>query len=398
MLRDVRMLAGEIGPRGTGTPGEKAAANYVAGRLHSLNLRVERQAFQAVSSQNAFPLAICALALLAVALYPAPVGAIRVTAALLAASTAPLLWQTIRTSSNLLRPFLHKVPSGNVVARIEPRREPKTQAVILAHLDTNRCRLVWQSAGLRWLEPLTCLTFLMLGALGILYLAGAALASLPHSFWIERWIWPTSLIPAAYVVGMVITLRKDDRAEFSRGAHDNAASVAVALALGERISAQPLEHARVWLAFTGAEETDHAGLCALLGQYGAILRDAAFIGLEGLGSGELVYLTRQGLCNHYRPDPELLAMAKRVSARFPELDTHEAQMIMEDETGTLRRAGYRALCIAGRDPATGSLPYWHRAGDTADTVSAPFMERAARFLEALLNEFDSSKAHEEAVQ
>ncbi len=393
MISDVRVLAGEIGPRGTGTPGERAAADYVAGRLRSMNLPVERQAFQAVSSQNAFPLAICALALLAVVLYPAPVSAIRVAAAVMAASTAPLLWQTIRTSSNLLRPFLRKVPSGNVVTRIEPRSEPGTQAVILAHLDTNRCRLVWQSAGLRWLEPLTFLTFLMLGSLGLLYLAGAALADRAQFSWIERWIWASSLIPAAYVVGMVVTLRKDDRAEFSRGAHDNAASVAVALALSERLAARPPEHTRVWLAFTGAEETDHAGLYALLRLHGAALRDAAFIGLEGLGSGELVYLTRQGLCDRYRPDPELLATAKRVSARFPELDIRGGQMIMEDETGTLRRAGYRALCIAGRDPATGALPHWHSAGDTADTVSAPFMERAARFLEALLIELDLCQQH-----
>ena len=42
MLSHVRKLAGEIGPRGTGTPGEAAAADFVAGRISALGLPVER--------------------------------------------------------------------------------------------------------------------------------------------------------------------------------------------------------------------------------------------------------------------------------------------------------------------------------------------------------------------
>jgi len=388
MLRDVGVLAGEIGPRGTGTAEERAAADFVASRLGMLGLTVECESFRAVSSQNAFPLAISAVALLGVMLYPTGSAAARWIAALLTAAAAPLLWQTIRASSNPLRPFLPKVVSQNVVARIPSREEVRRHAVILAHLDTNRCRLVWQSSRIRSLEPLTWLTLAVLGFLGTLYLAGAVLAGQPQSLPFHRWLWPVSLAPAAYVVGMVITLVKDDRAEFSRGAHDNAASVAVALAVGERLVSRPPAHTQVWLAFTGAEETDHAGLYALLRRHRRSLRDAAFIGLEGLGSGDLVYLARQGLCDHYRSDPGLLALAERVAARFPALGAQPARMVMEDETGTLRRAGYRAICLAGRDPATGALPHWHSAGDTVDTVCDVFMERAARFLESLLQEWD----------
>ena len=70
MLSDVQVLAGEIGPRGTGTSAEETAADYVAGRLSTLELPVERQTFRSVASQNAFPLAIDLVALLAVAIYP----------------------------------------------------------------------------------------------------------------------------------------------------------------------------------------------------------------------------------------------------------------------------------------------------------------------------------------
>ncbi len=194
--------------------------------------------------------------------------------------------------------------------------------------------------------------------------------------------------PVGYVVGTLITLWKDDRVPFTPGAHDNAASVAVALEVAARLAAKPFEHTQVWLAFTGAEETDHAGLYALLRKHDPELRDAAFIGLEGLGSGELVYLTRQGVCAHYTPDPELLALVEGVAARRPELGARAAQMTGEDEVGTLRRSGYRALCIAGRDPGSGTLPHWHRPDDTADTVSGEFLERAADLVVALLEAVD----------
>ena len=382
MLSHVHTLAGEIGPRGTGTPGEAAAADFVAGRIAALGLPVERQTFRAVASQNEFPMGINLVALLAVAIYPLGGPLARWIGAALALSTAPLLWQTIRTSNNPLRPLLSQVTSRNVVTRVEPRGGLRQRVVILAHLDTNRCRTMWQSSTVRYLEPLAYLTLAVLASLGLLYLAGALLGG-------PAWVWWLSLLPAGYVAGTIVSLWQDDRTPYSCGAHDNAASVAVALEIGARLGAQPLDSTQVWLAFTGAEETDHAGLYALLRQHEPFLRRAAFIGLEGVGSGEIVYLTRQGLCAHYRPDPGLLALAARVAARHPELGVRAAQMTMEDEVGTLRRRGYRAICVAGRDPATGTLPHWHRADDTVDTVSAQVLERAADFVMALLEELDS---------
>lgn len=267
--------------------------------------------------------------------------------------------------------------------RVEPQGELRQRVVVLAHLDTNRCRTIWQSSTVRYLEPLAYLTLAILAVLGMLYLVGALLDG-------PGWVWWASLLPAGYVVGSIISLWQDDRTPYSCGANDNAASVAVALELGARLAAQPLDSTQVWLAFTGAEETDHAGLYALLREHDPVLRRAAFIGLEGVGGGEIVYLTRQGLCAHYRPDPGLLALAESVAARHTELGVHAAQMTMEDEVGTLRRRGYRALCVAGRDPATGTLPHWHRADDTVDTISVEMLERAASFVMALLEELDGS--------
>lgn len=381
LLDDVQHLAGTIGPRGTGTPGEAAAAEYVVQRLADLGLPVKRRTFLAVASQNAFPLAIALVALLAVIVYPLGGALTRWTAAALALLTPFLLWQAIVHSDSLLAPLLPHVTSRNVVTRLEPQGELRRRAVVLAHLDTNRCRLIWQSSTVRRLEPLTWLTLAILILLGTLYLAGALLGG-------PAWIWWLSLLPAGYQLGSLVTLWRDERTPFSPGAHDNAASVAVALGLGERLAAQPLQNTQVWLAFTGAEETDHAGLKTLLRDHDSALRGAAFIDMEGVGSGEIVYLTRQGLCLHYRPSPDLLALAEKVAGCRPDLDVHAAQMTVEDEVRTLREGGYRAICIAGRDPQTGTLPRWHRPDDTADTVSAQTLEQAAGFVMAMLQALD----------
>jgi acetylornithine deacetylase/succinyl-diaminopimelate desuccinylase-like protein len=157
----------------------------------------------------------------------------------------------------------------------------------------------------------------------MLYLLGALLYG-------PVWVWWVSLPLAGYIVGSMISLWQDDRTPFSHGAHDNAASVAVALEIGARLTAHHLKNTKVWLAFTGAEETDHTGLKMLLEKHDAVMRQASFIGLEGVGSGEIVYLEKQGLLSHYRPNPELLALAKDVAIHRPHLGVHSAHMTMED--------------------------------------------------------------------
>lgn len=380
LLADVRALAEGIGPRGTGTPAEAAASDYVAGRLGALGLPAERQAFRTVASQNVFPMTVDLLALLAVLIYPVSPPTSAWVAAGIGLATAPLLLRSILYSDSPFSPLLRRTRSQNIVARIQARRDPRQRLVLLAHLDTNRCRLAWQSSTVRYLEPLTWLT------LAVLFSIVGALLGAPI------WPWWASMFPAGYVLATVLTLWRDDRTPFSPGAHDNAASVAVVLNVAGTLSKEPLDHTEVWLAFTGAEETDHGGLETLLKDRRGEMKRAVFVDLEGVGSGEIVYLARQGLCSRYRPDPGLLALARRVASSRPEFLGAEVEMWMEDEVRTLRQHGCRAIEIAGRDPSTGSLPHWHRAGDTPDRVSETVMQRAADFVTALLRELDMASS------
>jgi hypothetical protein len=378
MLETVRHLAGTIGPRGTGTPAEAQAADYVSQRLAVMGINSTQHAFRTVPTQNAFPIAISLIAMLAAVIYPLGGVITHWLAALIALFAGWSLWQTIRNAFNPLWYFLPKVHSQNVEAVVPAKGEVRRKAVILAHLDTNRCRLLWQSLSVRTLTPMTWLTVAIPFGMALLYLIGAITGKM-------LWWW-LSLPFVAYQLGTLITLIRDDQAPFSPGAHDNAASVAVALDVAGRLIKKPLNNTETWFIFDGAEETDHAGVLDLLRRHGRELREAAFFGLEGLGSGEIVYLTREGVIAWYHPPPDLLDLAETVARNHPEFKFGPAQMVTEDDVRSLRVRGYRAIGIAGRDPETGILPHWHRPDDTPETVSEETMQRAADILCEMLKE------------
>ena len=382
LIDDVRYLSETIGPRGTGTSSEAAAAEFVGKRLNEYGYKPEIHVFKTVPSQNAFPIAISVLTLIAAAVFPLGVVVSNWLAVILSIGAGWSLWQTIRNDPiNPLTMALSKVPSQNVEVCVNPKGKVENRVVILAHLDSNRCRLVWQSLSVKSLGPMTWLTLAVPIGMGLLYLCGTITRNL-------LWWW-ISLPFVAYEIGAIITLIRDDRTPFSPGAHDNAASIAVAIEVAKRISNNPLNNTETWFVFDGAEETDHGGTIDFLRRHGGGLREAVFIGLEGLGSGEIVYLTRQGVCAYYRPHPSLLKLTQMVSADHPELDFRPAQMIAEDDVRTLSVRGYRAICFAGRDPETGILPRWHRIDDTYDSVSERTMLRASEILHAVLKEIDS---------
>jgi hypothetical protein len=377
----IQFLASSIGPRGTGMVGEKKAANYVSDCLMKWGIPLEQFSCTTIRSMNHYPLIINAMGLLAVILYPLDGSPTRWVAAILALLVAPFMGLTIRTSTNPLRIFLPKVNSPGVLGKIEPMGEVERQVVLLSHLDTNQCRLTWKPERLSGLEPLTYVTLVIQSTLGILYLVGVIIG--------QRWgIWTLSLVPSVYLLIMMITLILDDRTPYSPGANDNASSVGVVLDIAHDLSQQALIHTRVWLAFTGAEETDHFGLRSILKAHTQDLRPALFIDLEGVGAGNLVFVTRHGIGMHYLPDPELMNIAKKVSHNHREWGVRGKKMVMSEEVSTLTHLGYRAICIAGYDPLTHALPKWHQLDDIYENLDPVALLRAKQFTCSLLQTID----------
>lgn len=378
LLGHADALARGIGPRPTGREGEARAAAYVRERMDELSPTVEEERFRAVFDTNAFPLSAGLIHLLATAVYPwtTPTGWVAAGLAFLAAW---LLWRAITTADSPFRRFLPRVESRNVVARFASAEAPTRAVVVLSHLDSNRCRFTWCADRVRVNRAGAIGTLSAYALTGALYLIGAASGS--------AWPYLASLPIAAYGLSALILLLAELRRPYSAGANDNAASVAVNLELARRLSEDPLRKTEVRLAFTGAEEVDHRGIKHLLRTHPE-LRNADFLVLEGVGAGELRVLAREGLLVRYRPDPELLASAERVAAHHPEWVIAAGEAPLIDEVQTLRRLGCRALCLAGRDPATGTLPHWHTRKDIVENLSGETMARAAAFVWATLRELD----------
>lgn len=374
----VEVLAGAIGPRRTGSPGEARAAAYVRDQLKELGLPTEEQHFGAVSEMNWFPISAAILSLSGTVIYPWAAWTSWV-GFLLAGAAGPLLWWAITHADSPIRQLLPQVRSQNALAQIAPRGTVERRAVLLSHLDTNRCRFAWRAGKAETVRLGSLVTLVIYGLNGSLYLLGAA----------SGWGWPywAALPGAAYTLATSLILLAELRQPYSPGANDDASGVAVNLELAARLIREPLARTEIWSAFTGAEEVDHRGLKLFLNEHEE-LREAWFIDLDGVGSGELCYLVEEGLIRHYRPEPELRALAERVASSHAELEVRPAKMMVVDEVQTLRRLGYRAITIAGRDPRTGALPHWHTGEDVVENISAEALARAAEFVWAMLEGLD----------
>ena len=100
-------------------------------------------------------------------------------------------------------------------------------------------------------------------------------------------------------------------------------------------------------------------------------------------------VAREGVLFRYGPDPRLLRWAEEVATARPELGLLSGEMTIVCETQTLRRLGCRALTVAGRDPATGTLPRWHSPDDLPRYISPGTLAAALEFLGTLLRFLDT---------
>lgn len=341
--------------------------------LKRLGLEPEVDRFRAVADTNWFPISASLILLLGLALFHFT----RWPGVGVTAVSPVLMWWALSWADSPLRSLLPRVESRSVVVRLPPKGETKLRVAVVAHLDANRCRLAWQAGGARAIRIGSLFTLLVGLAVPVL-LTASVLVHAPA-------LGLAAFAGGGYALFNLAVLAWELRRPGSPGANDNAASVAVALGLAERLAKSPLKTTEVWFLFTGAEESDHRGIKEALRRRKE-LAGARFVVLEGVGAGELSYLTREGVLFPYRPDPEMAALVAWTGRR---LGITGKRMTVVCETQTLRRLGLPAVTIAGYDPETGALPNWHTPQDLPESLSRGSLLRALGFLEALLRDLDA---------
>lgn len=382
LMAHVHALARDIGPRPPGHPAEARAREYVRRTLADAGiLGADEQPFSTWDTWGYMLLTPLLLSLAGNALGRARRWGRAVGG--LASLLSAFLWWRITTAQRQPLSFLYpKRPTANTVARIPPTGGVEHRVVLVGHTDTNKHRGFFSPARKRFLLTTSTLGIVLPLVNGLAQLAQAAGAGCKTDAVRRASLWAlASFLPVVL---------HDETGGHIPGANDNASAVACLLGLGTHLKRHPLRRTEVWLAFTGAEEVGCLGMHALLDAHGSELVDAWFVDFEMVGARDVAYVTRHSSLTYlgaYAPDDESLALARETRERHPALDVRGRPMVILEEVSTLRRRGYRGICLAGV-AGDGWLPNWHRHADDVDAVEAVGLARAARFALAMMQTLD----------
>jgi hypothetical protein len=146
-----------------------------------------------------------------------------------------------------------------------------------------------------------------------------------------------------------------------------------------------LSEKEVWFVATGAEEAGTWGMRALLAEYAEDLKDSVIINLDNLGSGNLCFITAEGMGKRLPSAHRLTGAAKRVirEDQLP-IKSREYRLLSTDATPALAR-GYRAMSVMAFD-INGRLPNWHWSTDEVENVQVGNVELAVDFVSKLIRD------------
>ena len=382
-MNHVRYLAETIGPRGSTTQKEKAAAQYASQVLEQAGFRPVTETFESGCSSYSPYALFSGIFLLGVFLFwiGGRWGAVAALLLSVFAIASVLLELTFR--ANPFRWLLPKGKSQNVWARIEPQDVSREQIVLLGHLDTNRTPLLFSSAG--WVKFMGIIIPLGLGSallLTVFFIIGS-IAPKP--------LWLYISLPFALVLLVLLSLMlQANLSPFSPGANDNATGAAAVLSVAEKLTKEPLKHTAVWTVLTGCEEVGCYGAEFFAQMHKKELGKPVWIPLEYLGgiAADPAYILSETFLLKSPSDPDLIKLADQIADQQPELKIHSLHWGGAYTDGAIgAKHGFRILTIASlrRD---GSFPEWHRLTDTVENVDVEVLDRSQKFLWMLLQEID----------
>ncbi|MGC9332912.1 MAG: M28 family peptidase [Anaerolineae bacterium] len=381
--RHIHHLAEGIGGRGSCTPAEYQAAEYVAQEMDNLGVTsVKLEPFQALPSTY-WPYALAfAAALLGtfLAWIPGDRWAMAAASLLNAMGAWGMLAET-DFAANWMRCLLPRATSHNAVGVLPASGESRCAVVLCAHLDTHRTPIFYSSRTWHTLfGALVAAAFVSMAAEAVAYGLGAVLG------WDGlRWL---GLAASMQVFALLLCLHAD-RTPFSPGANDNASGVGVVLGLAEQLAREPLNHTDVWLVFTGCEEVAAYGMAAFLDAHAAELGDAVYVVLDQVGVGRLVYLTADGLILKRKTHPQALGLARQASAALPDVQTTERVGIAYTDAAVATKRGLSALTVVALPPSGDEATHWHQMSDIPNHIDETSLADACAFARQVLHQVDN---------
>jgi hypothetical protein len=385
-------LTQSIGGRGSCTPQERQAAEYVAHHMRNLGaLDVHFEPFLGAHSAYARYAMIFAIALFstAIALAWRHPGTASLAALLHGIGILGMLAES-DFSPNWTHRLIPGRPSQNVLGVLSAQRKSSKLVVLTAHMDSHRTPIF--NSNRFWQRVYN---------LGFKALFGSLIAgSFIHLFIALRellWLRSLLLFPSGiFLIGIVLFLQAD-LTPFSPGAYDNASGVASVLALAERVAAQPLNNTDVIIAMLGCEENGAWGAYAFYGAHADEWHDAIVINLDQMALGTIYIRIREGFLVRYHPKPEMLAFAYHVHKKMPDLGVFERVSQAFSDATLAYKNGISALSLGTTPTESGATIHRHHMSDTIEHVEFEALHATQRYVCGLLQAIDTGEIDEFGV-
>jgi hypothetical protein len=366
--------------RGTASPGEREAAEWIADQLRALGCEAHTEAEQVhggywvpVGAAEGAAAALAALALSGRGRLAALVGGALATASVL---------DDISGGAQVARRWLPKRESRNVVAVAGDANADRT-LVLVAHHDAGHGGMVFDHSLADTIEerwPGFIGQFKTYPPIMWPTIAGplfTALGGLTGS---------RKLLRAGVVFGAGTTAAMADiaRSSVSPGASDNLSAVGVLLGVAEKLRSEPIDGVRVLLVSTGSEESFMEGMRRFMDRWAADLpKDrTTVVCLETLGCPRLALIEGEGMAwmtDYPQATRDLVADVAEAAG----IDLVRGLRTRAATDGLIAlRAGYPSALLASVDQR--NIPsHWHCPCDVADNMDFDTVDQATALCVAL---------------
>ncbi|KKM12392.1 hypothetical protein SY88_04430 [Clostridiales bacterium PH28_bin88] len=383
LMKHVKVLSEDIGPRGSATPREKEAASYLAGIMRSAGLEVGLEEFKAPHTFSwtyllYYLLGLCGALLIGgsngLALF---LGMFALLGFILENYTVPVLSRVVPQGR-----------SQNVIGKLHPSGSVLGRAVIVAHYDSSRSGPNFSPSAVRTFRQ----TFLLMTGALVAVPVLALVKMIPLAGLFGGWVAVVRVLVVVILCFPVLSLvYRETMGQYTPGANDNASGVSAMLGVAEELAHHRPRGVEVWFVATGCEESGSGGMLDLLKRHKSELRGAVIVNLDNLGKGALKYITGEGMLFSLPAGARALQLAEAAAREMGDrVSPHCYRLMSTDALPALVR-GLDAVSVMAFDDR-GLLPNWHWYTDIPAHVDGENLKTAAGFVAGMVAALDENLA------
>ncbi len=385
VMRNIKKVCKEVGPRDAGSPEELKAQEWMAEDLKATcdEVKIEPfsmhpRAFMGWIQVMVFAATAAAALLFGahfVPDYSKPMliaGIVLVAIALFFVVTEFLFYK------ETLDPFTKKSTSHNLIGIRNASGEVKRRIIFAGHADS---AMEWRFT--YWGGPKLVVPSIVLGLLGVVYVAVVSVIALVFSFngtfEGNNAVWIMSVVAVCCVPIFLFCLLFYDPKRIVEGANDDLTGCLTSMAMPRYLHDHDIrfENTEVWCVCTGSEEAGLRGAKAFCKNYAKKFKDekdveTVFIALDTIRDYDFMGVYNKDMTGTVKNDAQACALvrdgAKLAGYELPYMSVS----LGATDAAALSQAGIKAASFAAMDPAPAR--YYHTRLDTHENLDLKTIE------------------------